>query len=288
MATTKRLTFAAICHTNLITRVASLVSATSQQNNYPASRLLDPIRSNRTRSADMSDMLYTFDLKSAVHPTCIGFIDANFMNIWGQALGSYVQLSLADDSALSTNLVTWNIPVIQTVSPNNVANYYLDVPTSGTWLSNTVRRYLGLRIYAASQIYALPALTYIELGGLFVGYHLETTVDPSSDFGSKDDSVQTRVRSGAVYTDVEDTYTGGSINVGQADLATEVFPARAAILAGGNSGRVILDNAAMSSDVTRRGNDVYYGRIRGDNLFTQRIEQATRRSFAFDFEEDNG
>ena len=315
MATESTISSAAISFSNYTTDAqASVVTSTfpnssatstdsfTQQALYPRKNLISGQRSLGWRSADTGSRQHfgiAFDLGSAKTPGVFALINSNLSATLGAAAVSAgeTNLSVAPNSlALTAQQVllqgsaTSNFAATQDFTytlyaedeNNKIQKFYVGNDNSGAAAS----AYRYWRVVAHKEAIIK---TYAEVGNIWLGE--VTAIAP--EIGSlkstlNDASVSSASRSGAVYSDRIKPLRAISFAMKHTDDLTEAIPLQKLAASAGSTREVLLDISAWSTDSldatkTRKGSDVYYGRLKSGFNWSAKFQR--RRSVSFSFME---
>lgn len=169
MATESLPESASISLENWIQSLGTVVAQSTQESLYPSSNLTLFDRTERwwTTNANF-DAWATVDLGSAKLPTFLALIDSNV------DAGEDIVLKGADDSGITTNVLTWTFTTWAQSAIGKMLRWYMGDPDIG---SAAARRYWRILIPGNGTSDAQH-----RLGGLWLGEHDDFLIEPGARF----------------------------------------------------------------------------------------------------------
>lgn len=247
------------------------VSSSTAEDLYSLSAQLSPLRSERTwfENGTPSEKAISFDMGSAVTPTCFAVIGSNIES--GQALRLYG----AETADMATNLVTWSMTTYAQADPHDVLKFYLGVQDSGS--SPIARRYWQVRFNTAES--------YVKVGSIYIGTYTDIRPSPVSDT-FRDPSKIAYASGGAPYVDRLPWYTQASFRVGVLDRG-DYYALRAGIMSHG-SRHLLIDVHANDSDAGVRPYSARWGLVAKGSPVSGSMKSVTNNSVSIKFTESRG
>lgn len=256
---------------------ATIADYVSQQALYPATNLLSPHRSESYRSEDATNDQYViFDMGSAMLPTCLALTDVNF------DAGTYIRFRGSTNSAQTTGVVYWDLPLYSQDVATKVLRWYLGTPTSGT---AAAKQYWGVRILPASFGSYSTDEDLFEIGAVFIGEYTDITPDQGVRVSAKDPSDRQRAYGRAQWTDPIRPYHDIDLTVAGMTFA-EMYTLKSQIVAQGAS-HALLDVHAYSTDAIVKGGGCFYGYF-SDTPATGSLDSPSLNALRISFEEASG
>lgn len=216
---------------------ATIAAQSSQATYYPATALLDPHRSRRWRSTDVSiAQTVTFDLGSALKPTLVGLVDYN------GTTGDLI-LKGATNSAITTGVQTYTFAWPGQWSDAKVIAFYPTADDSGG--AAAAKQYWQLT-FPADATGTGDVDAFHEIGAVWLGTYsaLDAISDVSVD--TADDSDIADSYGGARYADALRPYHNVSLSVETLDLAN--VQVLRALLAAQRQAYCLLDLHGVSTN----------------------------------------
>lgn len=171
MATESLPESASISFENWVQSLGTIYSQSSQEDLYPASNLTLFDRTARWWTVNATDNgIAWVDLGTAKLPTLLALIDSNLDS------GETVTLKGADDSNITTNVLTWTFTTWEQSDIGKTLRWYMGDPDSG---SAAARRYWQLILPANGT-----SDSQHQLGGWWLGEHEDFQLAPGWDFRS--------------------------------------------------------------------------------------------------------
>lgn len=262
---------------NWILSGGTLAAYSSQAALYPARNLLSPHRSETWRSTDAtSDQYVVFDLGSAMLPTGLALTDVNFDG------GTSIRLKGSTDSAQSTGVVYWDLPLYSQDAVSKILRWYLGDPTSGT---AAAKQFWGIHLLPGTLGSYNTTDDLIEIGAVVLGEYVDITPDQGVRISAKDPSDRLKAYGRAQWTDPIRSYH--SIDLTLAGLTfSELYALKSQIVAQGSS-HAVLDVHAYSTDATVKAGGCFYGYF-DESPSTGRLGSPTDNELSISFEEASG
>lgn len=258
--------------------LSSTVAAyTSQTNLYPARNLLTPHRSETWRSTDSTtDQYVVFDLGSAMLPTCLALTDVNFDG------GTAIRLKGSTDSAQSSGVVYWDLPLYSQDSVSKILRWYLGTPTSGSAAS---KQFWGIHLLPGTLGTYNTTDDLFEIGAAFLGRYTDITPDQGVRISAKDPSDRTKAYGRAQWSDPIRSYQKVDATLDGLTFS-ELYALKNLIVAQGSS-HAILDVHAYSTDAVVKAGGCFYGYF-DESPTSGRLSSPTDNELTLSFEEASG
>jgi len=269
---------------------ATIASVYTQHVNYPATHILNPHRSDTFQSVDVAQLAGAIlDMGQIRTPTCFGVVGLNVIGATGS-----IQLLGADDSALTTNLVNYTLPLYQQDAVGKVLKWYPGTtPTSGSMGSSTNpadaasargRQFWCIRLAPGTYTYDVSD-DYFEFGVFWLGQHTNIRPWEGTRVRAKDPSMRSLSYGRAMWSDPLTPYREADVRLGGLTVA-QGYELEALIRAQGSK-HAVLDIHAFSPDAALKRGGALYGYFAEDPVdFT--IESPEYNSLDFAFEEASG
>jgi len=256
---------------------STLASYSSQKALYPAKNLLSPHRSETWRStSSATDQSVVFDLGSAKLPTALALTDVNFDG------GTSLRLTGATNSALSSGVVFWTLPLYAQDDVSKILRWYLGVPTSGV---AAAKQFWGIQFLPGTLGSYNTTEDLLEMGSVFLTSHTNITPDQGVRIATKDPSDRQKAYGRAQWSDPIRSYH--QIDLTVADLTfSEMYALKKQIVAQGSS-HAILDIHAYSTDAVVKAGGCFYGYF-DESPVTGRLDSPTDNELSLAFEEASG
>lgn len=250
---------------------------TSQSSLYPATNLLSPHRSLTWRSTSSStDQYVVFDMGSAKLPTCVALTDINFDT------GTYIRFRGSTDSAQTTGVVYYDLPLYTQDSVSKMVRWYLGTPTSG---SAAAKQYWGVRILPATfGSYGVSA-SYFEIGSVFIGTYTAVTPDQGVSIKAKDHSDRVYAYGRTMWSDP--VRAAHMVDLTLAGLTFSEVYALKSLIVGQGTRHAVCDVHAYSTDATVKAGGCFYGYFQNDPAVA-RMSSPTDCELRVQFEEASG
>lgn len=184
---------------------ATVAAVSSQQLNYPASRLLNPYRSDTWASSSATDSWAVFDLGEERLPDCVAIVGANFSG------GTAIRFRGSDDAAQSVRPVYWDLPLYPHDNAAQVLRWYLGAPSSSTGAAP--RRYWGVRILPATFGAYNNADPFFEMGVVWIGTHVPLAPVPTIQVHAKNPSDRVLSYGRAKWSDPRKPYREADVRL---------------------------------------------------------------------------
>lgn len=240
---------------------STIAVVSSQHVNYPASRLLNPLRSDTWQSTAVGvDTYIVHDCGGIVTPAAFALIESNLDG------GTFIRLRGSDDSAQAVNAVYYDLPIYAQDAVGKVLKWYPSTPTSGSIGPSTNpadaasargRQFWSYRILPGTFGSYNTAQDYYEIGVPFLATeYLAIRPWEGIRIGPKNPSDRVFSYGRAKWSDPIKPYRSIDVPLGGLSMA-DFYTIEAACRAQGET-FALLDIHAFSTDpILKRGGCVY-------------------------------
>lgn len=269
---------------------STIAAVSSQHDNYPATRLLNPFKSDPWQSTAVGvDTYVVHDCGSIVTPVAFALIGSNL------SAGTYIRFRGSDDSGQTINAVYYDLPLYPQDVFGQVMKWYPSTPTSGSIGASTNpadaasargRQFWGYRILPATFGSYNTAEDYYQVGVPFLATeYLAIRPWDGIRIGPKNPSTRVFSYGRSRWSDPIAPYRPIDVPLGGLSMA-DAYTIEAAVRAQGES-FALLDMHAFSTDpILKRGGCVY-GYFDNDPIDGS-IESIDDNSLRLKFEEASG
>lgn len=256
----------------------TIASVTSEHPNFPASSLLNPLRSDTYQSLGLLDTSLVFDRGAVIIPVGLSLIESNLDG------GTFIRFRGSDDAAQITNPVYWDFPIYTQDAIGKALKWYLGTPTFGTMGAG--RRFWGVRILPATFGSYNTAEDYYEIGvvDIITSY---LALRPWKGFKPKPKNPSSRTFSynHTKWSDPLIPYRQGEVILGGL-TPSQWFDIESAIRAHGEK-FALLDVHAKDSDPSLKRGGCLYGYFQ-DTPVDGQVDSIEDNELSFQFEEASG
>lgn len=258
---------------------ATIANVTATNVNYPATRLLNPHRSDtwQTSNATSANQRVTFDLGSARLPTCFALVGTNFDST------GYAILHGADDATMTVNAVRWDFPLYQQDPVGRVLRFYPGTtPTAGT---RAAKRFWSVTLDPVGFGPLNPPDDYLEIGVVWLGEYVAIRPWEGIRIRPQNPSTHSFAYGRARWSDPLPAYREGEVPLGGLTPA-QWYDLESKIRAQGTK-HAIVDIYASSTDPVLKRGGCMYGYFTDDPVDGS-VDTPEMNELSFSFEEASG
>lgn len=269
---------------------STIAVVSNQHVNYPATRLLNPFRSDPWQSTVVGvDTYVVYDCGAPVTPAGFALIGSNLDK------GAYIRLRGSDDSAQAVNSVYWDLPLYTQDAYGQVLKWYPSTPTSGSIGLSTNpadaasargRQFWSYRILPGTFGSYNTVEDYYQVGVAFLASEY-LAIRPWEGIRISPKNPSTRVFSygRAKWSDPQTPYRSVDVPLGGLSMA-DFYTIEAAARAQGEA-FALLDVHAFSTDAILKRGGCVYGYFDGDPIDGS-IDSPEDNKLRLQFEEASG
>lgn len=258
---------------------ASLIAVGTEDEFYPASNVMDPLRFMRARPAAGGAFYFDYDLGSAQSFTGLALVGCNLAASLASAVELWANSSLASLGTTSGTYRKWTFGTDSVRPQRGVHRWFLGVDDAAQ-ANNVAFRYVRVKIIGTK----LSTDLSIELAHPWLGTYFSFPV-ASIDLTPRDPSQSSESFNTTPFVDSLPLKFEIAIATEMMDEAT-YWPLRRELIRIGGSQHMILDRYSKATDVDRKAESAFYGRLSLSGPFNETVGAPATFNINAQFVED--